>query len=53
MIPKSISLAHISPLKKFAHPNVHRLLPPACPKLHLFLDTCPIKSLKSEIWEPS
>lgn len=35
MIPKPTSLALVSPLNKFTHPNVHRLLSPACPILHV------------------
>lgn len=35
MIPKSVSLGHISPLNKCTHTNVHRFFPPACPILHV------------------
>lgn len=35
MIPQIIYLAYGSPLNKFTHPNVHRLLPPAGPILHV------------------
>lgn len=35
MIPQIIYLAYVCPLNKFTHPNVHRLLPPAGPILHV------------------
>lgn len=34
LIPKLVSLAHLSPLNQFTHPNVHKLLPLARPSLH-------------------